>query len=158
MFGHLGIEWDLTALDETGLAAVARWVELHKLHRELIHTGVLVHGDTPDAATDVRGVVARDGASALFTFTQVSTSVTYPPGRFTLPGLDADRRYAVRIVGGSVADGPGQSPLPWAEQPITLTGRQLGAVGLQAPVLFPAQLVLLELTSTDAAGTRRPTD
>ncbi len=94
MFGHLGIEWDLTALDEAGLAAVARWVELHKRHRELIHTGALVHGDTPDATTDVRGVVARDGASALFTFTQVSTSVTYPPGRFTLPGLDADRRYS----------------------------------------------------------------
>ena len=73
---------------------------VYRLHRGLIHTGVLVHGDTPDATTDVRGVVARDAASALFTFTQVSTSVTYPPGRFTLPGLDADRRYTVRIVGG----------------------------------------------------------
>ncbi|TYL53180.1 alpha-galactosidase [Agromyces mariniharenae] len=146
MLGHLGIEWDLTALDDDGLASVARWVDLHKRHRALIHSGVLVHGDTADATTDVRGVVARDGASALFTFTQVSTSVTYPPGRFTLPGLDADRRYSVRIAAGNVADGPGQSPLPWAEQPITLTGRQLGTAGLQAPVLFPAQLVLLELT------------
>ena len=149
MLGHLGIEWDLTALDDDGLAAVARWVDVHKRHRALIHSGVLVHGDTADATTDVRGVVARDGASALFTFTQVATSVTYPPGRFTLPGLDADRRYAVRIAAGSVADGPGQSPLPWAEQPITLTGRQLGTAGLQAPVLFPAQLVLLELTPPD---------
>ncbi len=149
MLGHLGIEWDLTALDDDGLAAVARWVDVHKRHRALIHSGVLVHGDTADATTDVRGVVARDGASALFTFTQVATSVTYPPGRFTLPGLDADRRYAVRIAAGSVADGPGQSPLPWAEQPITLTGRLLGTAGLQAPVLFPAQLVLLELTPPD---------
>ncbi|HEU0182200.1 MAG TPA: alpha-galactosidase [Agromyces mariniharenae] len=146
MLGHLGIEWDLTALDDDGLASVARWVDLHKRHRALIHSGVVVHGDTADATTDVRGVVARDGASALFTFTQVATSVTYPPGRFTLPGLEADRRYAVRIAAGNVADGPGQSPLPWAEQPITLTGRQLGTAGLQAPVLFPAQLVLLELT------------
>ncbi|MFE6256271.1 alpha-galactosidase [Agromyces sp. NPDC057865] len=145
MLGHLGIEWDLTALDDDGLAEVARWVDLHKRHRALIHSGVLVHGDTADATTDVRGVVARDGASALFTFTQVATSVTYPPGRFTLPGLAADRRYAVRIAAGSVADGPGQSPLPWAERPTTLTGRQLGTAGLQAPVLFPAQLVLLEL-------------
>ncbi len=151
MFGHLGIEWDLTSLDQAGLDAVATWVELYKLHRELIHSGVLVHGDTPDATTDVRGVVARDAASALFTFTQVSTSVTYPPGRFTLPGLHADRRYAVRIAAGSVADGPGQSPLPWADRPITLTGRQLGTAGLQAPVLFPAQLVLLELVATDPA-------
>lgn len=147
LFGHLGIEWDLTTLDEDGLDRVRAWVELHRRHRELIHTGTLVHGDTTDAATDVRGVVARDAASALFTFTQVTTGVTHPPGRFTLPGLDPDRRYAVRIIAGSVADGPGQSTLPWAEQPITLTGRQLGTVGLQAPVLFPAQLVLLELTT-----------
>lgn len=147
LFGHFGIEWNLTKLDDAGLDRVARWVARHKAHRDLIHTGVMVHGDTPDAATDVRGVVARDATSALFTFTQVSTSVTYPPGRFTLPGLAPDRRYTVRIVAGSVADGPGQSALPWAEQPITLTGRQLGTVGLQAPVLYPAQLVLLELTA-----------
>lgn len=147
LFGHFGIEWNLTELDDAGLDRVARWVARHKEHRDLIHTGALVHGDTPDAATDVRGVVARDATSALFTFTQVSTSVTYPPGRFTLPGLAPDRRYTVRIVAGSVADGPGQSALPWAEQPIVLTGRQLGTVGLQAPVLFPAQLVLLELTA-----------
>ena len=158
MFGHLGIEWDLRALDDEGLASVARWVERYKQYRALIHSGALVHGDTPDATTDVRGVVARDGASALFTFTQVSTSVTYPPGRFTLPGLDPDRRYTVRIAAGRVADGPGQSPLPWAEQPITLTGRQLGAAGLQAPVLFPAQLVLLELTATDSASHEVSTD
>jgi alpha-galactosidase len=64
----------------------------------------------------------------------------------------------VRIAGGRVADGPGQSPLPWTEQPITLTGRQLGVAGLQAPVLFPAQLVLLELTATDAASREVSTD
>jgi alpha-galactosidase len=146
MFGHFGIEWDLTKLDDAALDRVRRWVELHKQQRELIHTGTLVHADTGDAATDVRGVIARDATSALFTFTQVTTGVTHPPGRFTLPGLDPDRRYAVRIIAGSVSRGPGQSELPWAEQPITLTGRQLGTVGLQAPVLFPEQLLLLELT------------
>jgi alpha-galactosidase len=111
-----------------------------------------VHGDTTDDTTDVRGVVAANGASALFTFTQVSTSVTYPPGRFTLPGLSPDRRYTVRIAAGSVANGPGQSPLPWAEQPLTLTGRQLGTFGLQAPVLYPAQLILLELSTAEPSG------
>ncbi|MET0715939.1 MAG: alpha-galactosidase [Mycetocola sp.] len=149
LFGHFGIEWDLTDLDDDGLDAIRRWVDIHKQHRTMIHTGALVHGDTTDAATDVRGVVAANGASALFTFTQVSTSVTYPPGRFTLPGLLPDRRYTLSIAAGSVAAGPGQSPLPWAEQPLRLTGRQLGTVGLQAPVLFPGQLVLLELASTE---------
>lgn len=152
MLGHLGIEWDLTTLSADELAAIAQWVDLHKHHRALIGSGVLVHGDTPDDTTDVRGVVASDGESALFTFTQIATSVTYPPGRFTLPGLDAECRYTVRIAAGNVAAGPGLSPLPWAEQPITVTGRQLGTMGLQAPVLYPAQLVLLELRATDTAS------
>ncbi len=146
MFGHLGIEWNLTDLDDDGLDAVAAWVALHRRHRDLIHTGRLVHGDVVDTSTDIRGVVARDGASALFTFTQATTSVTLPTGRFTLPGLDPARRYAVRIAAGSVADGPGQSPLAWAEHPLVLSGRALATVGLQAPVLHPEHLVLLELT------------
>ena len=147
MFGHFGIEWNLTKLNDDWMRRVGEWVELHRRHRDLIHTGRLVHADQWDATTDVRGVVARDATSALFSYTQVTSSVTHPPGRFTLPGLDPDRRYAVRIIAGSVDKGPGQSTLPWAEQPVTLTGRQLGDAGLRAPVLYPGQLVLLELTS-----------
>jgi alpha-galactosidase len=144
--GHFGIEWDLTTLDDAGLREVAGWVALHKRYRELAHTGVVVNADT-GPQSDVRGVVAPDGSAAVFTCTQVATSVTYPPGRFTLPGLDPARRYTVRVVAGSVDDGPGQSPLAWAAQPVTLTGRELGRVGLQAPVLFPERLVVLELTA-----------
>ncbi|AEG45136.1 alpha-galactosidase [Isoptericola variabilis] len=144
--GHFGIEWDLTTLDDAGLADVAQWVALHRRYRDLLHTGVVVNADTPPDR-DVRGVVARERDRAVITYTQVTTSVTYPPGRFTVPGLDPERRYAVRVVAGSVADGPGQSPLPWTQRPVTLTGRQLGLVGLQAPVLHPGRLVVLELTA-----------
>jgi alpha-galactosidase len=143
LFGHFGIEWDLTGLDETGLKRIAAWVELHKRHRALLHTGRLVHADT-DETTDLRGVVGPD--SALFAYTQVQSSVAHPPGRFSIPGLDPDRRYTVRIAAGGPAEGPGQSPLAWALTPPRLTGRQLATAGLQAPVLYPGQLVLLELT------------
>jgi alpha-galactosidase len=144
VFGHFGIEWDLTAVDEAGLARIAAWVDLHKRHRTLVHTGRLVHADT-DEATDLRGVVAPDGATALFALTQVQTAALHPPGRFTVPGLEPERRYTVRIVAGSTADGPGQSPLAWTEVPPRLTGRQLATAGLRTPVLHPGQLVLLEL-------------
>jgi alpha-galactosidase len=144
MFGHLGVEWDLTTVDEAGLASVAAWIDLHQRYRALVHTGRLVHADT-DETTDLRGVVAKDRSSALFAYTQVQSSVAHPPGRFTIPGLDPDRRYTVRIAAGGPADGPGQSPLAWAETPPRLTGRQLARAGLRAPVLYPGQLVLLEL-------------
>ena len=166
MFGHLGIEWDLTSLDQAGLDAVARWVELHKLHRELIHTGALVHGDTPDATTDVRGVVARDAASALFTFTQVSTSVTYPPGRFTLPGLEADRRYTVRIVGGQRGrrTRPVAAPLgraaDHADRPATRCGGPAGPRAVPRAARAARTHLHLHLqrdADRDATGTDRPT-
>ncbi|WP_102193461.1 alpha-galactosidase [Microbacterium aurantiacum] len=144
--GHFGIEWDLTTLDADGLTAVADWVALHKRHRGMLHSGRVIHADT-DPTRDVRGVVAADGSAALFTYAQVQTSPTYPPGRFTIPGLDPDRRYIVNIVAGEPADGPGQTSLPWIDWPPTLTGRQLAAAGIQAPVLHPEQLVLLELTA-----------
>lgn len=145
IFGHFGIEWDLTTLDDAGLDAVRAWVDRHKRFRPLVHTGRMVHSDTANPSLDIRGVVAGDGSSALFALAQVETSVTYPIGRFTLPGLDPERRYTVRVETDGGIGGPGQSPLPWAEHPPTLTGRALGAVGLQAPVLYPGQLILLEL-------------
>ncbi|MCF4121350.1 alpha-galactosidase [Antribacter sp. KLBMP9083] len=146
LFGHFGIEWDLTTLDDEGLSEVAGWVALHKRYRDLAHGGRVVNGDG-DPHADVRGVVSADAAAAVFTYAQVTTSVTYPPGRFTLPGLDPDRRYTVRVVAGSVDDGPGQSPLAWTRRPITLTGRQLALAGLQAPVLYPGRLVVLEVSA-----------
>ncbi len=147
VFGHFGIEWDLTTLDDDGLAAVAAWVDRHKRFRALLHSGRTVHADTTNQALDIRGVVAADGSAALFALCQVTANVTYPTGRVTLPGLDPERRYTVRIETDGGIGGPGQSPLPWAEHPPTLTGRAIGTVGLQAPVLFPGQLVLLHVTS-----------
>lgn len=145
IIGHFGIEWDLTTLDDDGLDAVAAWVARHKRFRPLLHTGRMVHADTANPSLDIRGVVATDRSTALFSLSQVDTSVTYPIGRFTLPGLDPERRYSVRVETDGGIGGPGQSPLPWAEHPPTLTGRALGTVGLQAPVLYPGQLILLEL-------------
>ncbi len=48
MLFHFGIEWDLTTLDEDQLAAVGKWVALHKRIRPVIGTGITVRGDHPD--------------------------------------------------------------------------------------------------------------
>lgn len=147
VFGHFGIEWDLTTLDEAALDAVAAWVDKYKRFRPLLHSGRTIHADMANPSVDLRGVVAADGSSALVALCQVETSVTSPPGRFTVPGLDPERRYTVRIDTDGGVGGPGQSPLPWAEHPPTLTGRSIGTVGLQTPVLFPGQLILLHLVA-----------
>jgi alpha-galactosidase len=148
LFGHLGIEWNITELDDAELDRLRGWVGAHKERRELLHHGTTIHADSADPAFDLRGVVSTDRSRALFALTQVTTSRHSPAGRFSIPGLDPAQRYRVALAEPTPAlDGPGQSALRWAEEPPVLTGLALGTVGLQRPVLYPEQLVLLEVTS-----------
>jgi alpha-galactosidase len=147
MFGHLGIEWDISRISDEEITELAGWVAAHKTYRALIHTGRAVYAETADPTVDLRGVVAQDRGRALYAATQVTSSSTYPGAALQLPGLDDDRRYRVRLADPlTSAGGNGQSPLKWAEQPITLTGRALRTVGLRMPVIFPQHLILIDVT------------
>ena len=148
LFGHHGIEWDLTTLDDAGRDAVAAWVALFKEVRPLVAQGRLVHADTADPGLDVRGVVAPDRARAYYTITQVATSVAAPTGRVRLPGLDPDAVYRVRAVApGGMVQEPAQSPLVWAQRDTLLTGRQLDVVGVRPPVQYPQHATVIEVAA-----------
>jgi alpha-galactosidase len=148
LFGHLGIEWDISGLSDADEAELTGWIELYKANRALFHTGTSVHVDHQDPAVDVRGVVLADRSEAMFVFSLVAASAAYPVGPVRFAGLDDDTRYSVRLVNReSTGTGNGQSPLVWAEQPIVLTGRALGTIGLQGPVLFPEHLAVFQITS-----------
>ncbi|MFC7403714.1 alpha-galactosidase [Georgenia alba] len=145
-FSHMGIEWDITTASPEDLDRLRGWIELHKAHRELLHTGTVVHADHPDDALWVHGVVGTDGAEAIFAVAALRTSPLTVPGPVRLPGLDPDRRYVVAPLlpdgdararrGGSVA---------WWESGVTLPGRALGTTGLQIPHLNPEHQVLLHV-------------
>ncbi|MBP2338909.1 alpha-galactosidase [Saccharothrix coeruleofusca] len=160
LFGHFGIEWDLTAAAPEERERLKRWVALYKELRGLLHTGVAVHGDHPDPSIHVHGVVAADGSDAVFAIVATGTSESYPPGAVRLPGLDDDRTYHVRpLPPGDVPDGNAHHwgvPLPWwTPEGVTATGRVLAVAGVQAPVLHPDRLVLLRATPAPASTTRR---
>jgi alpha-galactosidase len=143
LWGHLGIEWDLTAASDEDLEQVAAWVRLYRDLRGLLHTGTVVVGDHPDPAVWVSGVVAGDGADAVFQIVTVGRSLTWPPGRVRLPGLDPDRRYRLSPLEPAAHSGdPAREP-PWWSVGAVLTGRLLGTVGVQVPALQPERLVLL---------------
>ncbi|WP_367135653.1 alpha-galactosidase [Saccharothrix sp. HUAS TT1] len=152
LFGHFGIEWDLTAASTADVERLASWVALYKSLRPLLHSGVAVHGDHPDPAIEVHGVVAEDGSDAVFAIVALETSQYYPPGAVRLPGLSADRRYHVRpLAPGDVPDGNAHDwgvALPWwRPEGVTLPGRVLDTAGVQAPVLYPERLVLVRATA-----------
>jgi len=158
LFGHFGMELDLTAMAESELAELGEWVELVKRTRGLVHSGRTVRGDHPDPAVWIHGVVAADGGEALYAIVAMQTSETQPPGLVRLPGLDPDRRYRVRL------QPPGHQPTrtrvlpPWTEAAgpggpgVVLPGKALGQHGIQAPYLNPGTLVLLHLEAVQASG------
>lgn len=152
LFGHLGIEADLTRLPEADLDELRQWVATHKSKRSLFHTGRSVRGDVLDPSVDIRGIVAPDASEAVFVLTQRTASVTLPVGRVILPGLDPDAVYELALLAPSTADGPGQSPLAWLERPVRLTGRMLATAGIELPVLLPGSAVVIELTVVPRAG------
>ncbi|MBO3737357.1 alpha-galactosidase [Actinoplanes flavus] len=154
IWGHLGIEWDLTVATPGELSRLGEWVALYKEVRSLLHTGTLVHGDVADPAYSLTGVVSA--SDALFAVTATATSEAYPPGAVALPGLDPDRLYHVRPQPpGDVPDGNAAAwgaALPWCTSAgVRLSGRALGTAGLRLPVLYPDRVLLIR--ATPAGGT-----
>ena len=157
LFGHVGVEWDLTTIDDAHSARVAEWIALAKRLRPLVATGRVVNVDGVEQGLDVRGIVAPDRTTAVYTIVQTATTAAYPPGRVRLPGLAPDRLYTVRAGSGAGAgagsgsgsgsDEPGQSPLAWMQHDTVLTGAELDAVGLRPPVQFPQRATVVEVTA-----------
>ncbi len=146
LFGHLGIEWDITQASHDELAALAAWVELYKQHRALIHSGRMLRLDTPDDTAWMHGVVAADKSAALMSYVQLDEPRNDQPAAMRVPGLDPARRYRTTDVT------PGQPPprragladdqIPGAE----VSGAALAEIGLAIPAqrALTALVVLVE--------------
>jgi alpha-galactosidase len=174
VFGHLGIEWDLTRVDSEELAELAEWVDFFKAHRELLLAGDLVRLDFPDDTLCAGGVVAPDQSRAIYSFAMLAGSEVVMPGRLRLPGLDPARRYRVapllvaRLPYGLRPPRWWRADLPEADyyleidkpsgmsttgltQPpgVVLTGAALAATGLMAAGLNPEEAVLYLAEAVD---------
>lgn len=148
LFGHLGIEWDLTKIDDHSRAELRDWVRFAKEIRPLVAEGRLVNADIADPSLDVRGIVSQDSSTAVFTISQVEMSTDYPTGRIRLPGLDPARTYRVRPIHQPNTSGAGLTPLPWLGHDIELTGAELGQIGIRPLSMRPQQATVLQVTST----------
>lgn len=150
LFGHAGIEDDLTARTPEELTALRRWVALYKEVRALLHSGRVVRADLADDAVLLHGVVAADGGSALYCWARTETSADGQSGRTRLPGLDPAARYEIRVrddAGLPVThqvSGPAWYTAALAGW-VALPGAVLAGAGLPLPTLAPAQALLFEV-------------
>ena len=146
LFGHQGLEWDLAAATGAERAAVATWLAFVRDWRAVLHGGTVVRADLADPAAWLHGVVGKD--RALYAFVQLATSALAVPEPARLPGLDPDRRYAVRPADPAGPPEPaGHAPPAWLAGGVELPGRVLEAVGLPMPVLHPEEAFLLTVTA-----------
>ncbi|MEU6972077.1 alpha-galactosidase [Kitasatospora aureofaciens] len=147
LFGHAGIEWDLTTCARDELDRLAAWIRLHKRLRDLLHTGTTLHADHPDPAVWLHGVVSRDRRHAVFSLAQLTRTAESVPPRLRFPGLAPDLTYTITLcpeIGLPAAFPP--RPVPWLTRgTVRLRGSALAAVGLAIPLLDPAQAIVLEM-------------
>ena len=147
LFGHAGIESDLTRVAPDDLEAIRRWAEVYREHRSLLHAGRVVRADAADLAALVHAVVAPDGTRALVSYAVVGETDAALPAPLRLPGLDPARRYRVTVV--DLVFGPGvlqDAAPPWfTAGEVTLPGAVLADVGLPVPLLQPGNAVVLQV-------------
>jgi alpha-galactosidase len=139
LFGHSGIEWDITATSADERAQLGQWVSFVKSVRKLLHSGELVRLDRPaDPGTALYGVVAPDRQAGVFVFVRLNTAARYGSAPAVFAGLDPDARYRVecRGLGG---EGP--------DDTIVASGGLLMGAGIAAPALPPAQAVVYQLSA-----------
>ena len=155
-FGHLGIEWDVTRLDDDERAALRSVVATHRRHRGLLHGGDAVRFDTDDAWC-AHGVRARDLSEAIVSFARLTSDGPAAPDPLRMPGLDPDASYRVarldltgegveRSVRAAAPLRPGWFDREPGDE-LVLTGRQLAIHGIQLPVMWPESAVLVHLTA-----------
>jgi alpha-galactosidase len=149
LFGHFGIEWDLTTTSTAERAQLAAWISTYQKFRSLLHTGTIVRADSVDHAMLVHGVVSEDAHEALFAVVQLGTTAWATPPPIRLPGLDGNCEYRVQpVLPGNKPMMMGvQPPNWWLQHSVTLPGSALGDIGLPGLLLAPEQLALLHISA-----------
>ncbi|AXL13466.1 alpha-galactosidase [Microbacterium foliorum] len=153
LFGHAGIEWDITGCTPEERAALTRWTALYRELRPLLHAGITVRSDEVDDETLLHGVVAPDGSRGVFAWVRLGTSVDGFTPRTRVPGLQAGERYRLRMREdlGAVARHQVADP-GWIDAGIEATGAFLETVGVPLPLLAPGSALLLEAVRVRASA------
>jgi alpha-galactosidase len=150
LFGHAGIEHDLTGCSQEELDRLAAWARMYREFRALLHHGRVVRADVGEEATMLHGVVSCDAAAGLFCWARLATSAEGQSGRERFPGLAADRDYQVRIRGDAGYPSMHQTAAPaWLRRALSgwldVPGAILAVAGLPMPTLNPEQAMLIEV-------------
>jgi alpha-galactosidase len=144
LFGHQGIEWDITKTTIAERKALAEWVTMVKSFRPLVHGGELVRIERQsDPGTTLFGVVAHDRAEALFALVRTYTVPQSETAPLRLDGLDASARY--RLARVALARESSIAMNAWPSQDAEISGALLMGAGVRVQPLRPDEAALFHL-------------
>ncbi|MDA0371107.1 MAG: alpha-galactosidase [Actinomycetota bacterium] len=154
LFGHMGVEADVTKLDERERAVLRHGIDLYKTHRDLVHSGRFFRVDR-DPSGLCFGVESDDGREVLVCLMQIDSCID--PAHWRLPGLRGDEHRTIRSVslvpGGGSRDSIGSTrrqPAWWEsvsrDGEFHVSAEVLRTVGLPAPTLAPQRAVVLHVS------------
>lgn len=168
LFGHFGIEADLTQCDERDLADITRAVDVYKRFRHLVHTGDYVRIDVGTSSPYVEprpvlvhAVLSIDRVEALLCIAQLETEASLVAGNVRIPGLISDAEYRVDFVPMSARQssnqssglrlGPAMRQPSWLHasvdgKPVKISGRVLETVGFGRPTMWPESAIVVHLS------------
>jgi alpha-galactosidase len=145
LFGHAGIEWDVTQATTEEREQLRHWADYYKAHRDFLHSGRYVRLPQPDDALFISGVVAHDKSRAILAYIAERTIDASIAPSFVIPGLDADRKYHVKAAFPTGV--PNHAKLHAWAQGVTMSGAALANLGLLAPFIAPESGFIIEITA-----------
>lgn len=147
LFGHAGLEWDITESTPEERIALREWADYYKANRDLLHGGKVVRADGIDESAYVHGVVTKDQSRAIYTYVQLTPAGAVKPSNFLLPGLDPERTYRVRRVEFGGTAGVLENPAPSWVIGVETTGKVLAELGLRPQRIYPENAFVIEVTA-----------
>jgi Alpha-galactosidase len=151
LFGHMGLELDPVSADAREREGYRHYAALYKQWRGLIHSGTQWRVGSPDATTQVQGIVSEDQAQALWLVSQLAMPDYSLLAPLRIPGLEAGARYSVTLLDHPNIQLTGEGghtmrKLPgWMMTPQTFSGEWLMKAGITLPVLDPESAILIGL-------------
>ena len=147
LFGHFGVEADLTALTDADRAALRTAIVVYKSARGWLADADISAIDSGDEAVLALLATAADRGTAWLSLVATGRQRSAVPGLVRIPGLDPARRYGVSAHPAWPAPGHGLKAGGAIDRGdrVELSGLALAAAGLRAPVLWPGSGCLLVL-------------
>jgi alpha-galactosidase len=147
--GHMGVELDPVKETAEEKQAFAHYIQLHKQHRHLLHSGRTFRIDSANKDQYIYGVVGanQDGQEELLiTVCQLAMPEYALPSPLRISHIDVHARYQLTIVEMPKTSFQLMKQAPkWLDKTLELNGDNLKEVGITLPILDPESALIVHL-------------